>query len=529
MKTCTLLMAMAILVSVAGAAGTLPFDPGRVAEQAATARAGPPVDSGEFLIDTTPSGYSITARGGPAGPPAIAFGDGVYLVCWKTTVGSDTLFAARVSASGVLLDSEALVIGATSSTGWGCAVAYGGSVFLVAWEHSGYSIRAARVSLAGQVLDPGGFTLSRGGQSRQEPALAFNGDAFLVGWRSSQNYVTTIRGCVVLPDGSIINPEDIELVPRTSRLHDHMHPSIASCGSQFLLAWASTMTGDTALWAKRFDSAGTPLDTAPIQLCVEGQAGNEPAAASGAGSYLVVWRTCEPFNPNLAGKRVSPDGAVLDRELIVISEAWLRQEQPSVSFVGPDYVVTWQDGRNGYPDIYAARVTPAGALLDPEGIPVCVADSSQEMPAIACAGDSGGLIAWQDRRIRQGGPFIRAVRIDSLGRPTGPEILVGGDPLPAGFEESRGAPRLSIRLGTIHRRQTGGMRLAIPHLLTEGEARICIFGARGTLVCALSVQTGTNAVWRYQDRAGRPVPAGTYVLRARVDGHLFERKFILVE
>jgi len=412
--------------AAAGGAAEFPFDPGRIAQHVASARAGLPIDSGEFLIDTTPTGYTVMSRGGPAGYPAVAFGGGIYLVCWKTLVGSDTLFAARVSASGVLLDTEALLIGATSSTGRVCAVAYGDSVFLIAWEHSGYSIRAARVSLAGQVLDPGGFELSRTGRYRQEPALAFNGTAFLVGWRSYENYVATIRGCLVLPDGSIVNPQDIELVPRTSWLHDHVHPSIASSGNEFLLTWTSTMTGDTTVWAKRVDGEGVVIDTTPIPLCREGHDGKEATVAFGSGSYLVAWRRAAEGLADIVGARILSDGTVIDRDPFVICVEPGAQMMPRIAFSRGLHYVTWQDSRNGYNDVYAARVTPSGLVLDPQGIPVCTADSGQEVPAIACAGDSGGMVAWLDLRVRQNGPVIHAVRVDSLGRPTGPEIQPGG-------------------------------------------------------------------------------------------------------
>jgi hypothetical protein len=45
--------------------------------------------------------------------------------------------------------------------------------------------------------------------------------------------------------------------------------------------------------------------------------------------------------------------------------------------------VVWQDQRSGSDDIYGARVTPAGAVLDTAGIAISAAADSQSTPALA--------------------------------------------------------------------------------------------------------------------------------------------------
>ena len=46
------------------------------------------------------------------------------------------------------------------------------------------------------------------------------------------------------------------------------------------------------------------------------------------------------------------------------------QTAPAVAWSGTNHLVVWTDFRGGrnYPDVYGARVTGAGELLDPAGI-----------------------------------------------------------------------------------------------------------------------------------------------------------------
>src|SRR5689334_16013593 len=63
-----------------------------------------------------------------------------------------------------------------------------------------------------------------------------------------------------------------------------------------------------------------------------------------------------------------------------------QEEVVSASGAGV-HLVVWRDSRNGtVGDIYAARVSAAGVVLDPTGIPVCAADGEQDKPAVAFDG-----------------------------------------------------------------------------------------------------------------------------------------------
>ena len=74
-----------------------------------------------------------------------------------------------------------------------------------------------------------------------------------------------------------------------------------------------------------------------------------------------------------------------------------NESAPAVTFDGVNYVVAWSDLRGVTADIYAARVTPAGVVLDPAGLRVSSGTAAETFPTVASL-DGGSLIAWQDSR-----------------------------------------------------------------------------------------------------------------------------------
>ena len=99
-------------------------------------------------------------------------------------------------------------------------------------------------------------------------------------------------------------------------------------------------------------------------------------------NFLVVWadgRSGPSYD--IYGARVSRAGAVLDGAGIPISTAANDQFAPAVAFDGTNFLVVWTDGRSGASyDIYGARVSRAGAVLDGAGIPISTAANEPGRP-----------------------------------------------------------------------------------------------------------------------------------------------------
>jgi hypothetical protein len=148
--------------------------------------------------------------------------------------------------------------------------------------------------------------------------------------------------------------------------------------------------------------------------------GGKPAIASDGINFLVVWgdsRDLGTNGPDIYGARVAPDGTVLDPGGFPIS-TFANQDPspgaqyvPSVAFDGTNYLVVWVAHRPPDSDfeVYAARVTPGGTVLDPGGIPITSGASPLRMPSIAFDG-TNYLVTW-----RTASSEIRAARVTPAG------------------------------------------------------------------------------------------------------------------
>src|SRR5207244_8457281 len=119
--------------------------------------------------------------------------------------------------------------------------------------------------------------------------------------------------------------------------------------------------------------------------------------------YLAVWedhRDLSTRGADVYGARVTSDGVVLETGGFAISFANGDQKNPAVASNGKDYLVVWEDSRNSGTagiDIYGARVTGEGLVAELNGIGISLAVRDQVSPAIASDG-SDYFVVWADIR-----------------------------------------------------------------------------------------------------------------------------------
>jgi hypothetical protein len=284
------------------------------------------------------------------------------------------------------------------------AIAFDGTNYLIAWQdgRSGAAdIYGARVSPAGAVLDPDGIAISTAAGEQEVPALAFDGTNYLVVWRDGRSGNWDIYGARVSPAGAVLDPGGIAISTAPGFQH---YPALAFDGTNYLVAWQDGRSGaGDDIYSSRVSPAGAVLD--PGGIAISTAAGNQggPALAFDGANYLVAWGDWRSGAGDIYGTRVSPVGAVLDPGGIAISTAPIYQVSPALAFDGTNYLVAWQDGRSGGTefDIYGARVSPAGAVLDPGGIPISTAPRYQFLPPALAFDGSNYLVAWTDWRSGQ--------------------------------------------------------------------------------------------------------------------------------
>lgn len=123
-----------------------------------------------------------------------------------------------------------------------------------------------------------------------------------------------------------------------------------------------------------------------------------PAIASDGTNSLVVWVHKGSATWDIYGILIDENGNAIDPFGIPICTAIYRQVSPAVAFNGSYYLVAWTDERNGTDyNIYGTRISLDGQVLDPAGIPICTADSSQRVPSVTSDG-TNFLVVWYDER-----------------------------------------------------------------------------------------------------------------------------------
>jgi hypothetical protein len=175
---------------------------------------------------------------------------------------------------------------------------------------------------------------------------------------------------------------------------------LAWSGANYLAVWMDDRTDDGDIYGARVGQDGSVLDSGGFVIYAATSDQGEPAVAFDGTNYLVVWTGYSGDGNDIYGARVTVGGSVLDPSGIVISGADQDQRSPSVVFDGTTYLVAWQDGRLGYDyyDIYGARLWPNGALIDADGFVITAASGPQECPALAHGSDRAVLIGYSSFR-----------------------------------------------------------------------------------------------------------------------------------
>jgi hypothetical protein len=387
-----------------------------------------------------PTGIAISTATDEQSLPAVAWNGANFLVVWSDHRSGTNydIYGARVSATGSVLDATGIPVSAAANSQSSPAVAWNGTNFLVVWDDwrsgSCCDVYGARVSGAGSVLDAAGLAISTAAGGQTEPELAWNGTNFLVVWqdgRSGGFVEADIYGTRVSAAGSVLDSTGIAI---STSANDQTSPAVAWNGTDFLVVWADRRSGTNYdIYGARVSATGSVLDATGIPISTAANSQSLPAVAWNGTNFLVVWsdaRTDVDFT-DIFGARVSATGSVLDATGIPISTAASSQSSPAVAWNGTDFLVVWEDGRSGSfidSDIYGARVSTAGSVLDATGIPITTASFVQYAPAVAWNGITF-LVVWSD--LRSGSSFdIYGARVNGTGSvldPTGLAISSAAD------------------------------------------------------------------------------------------------------
>ncbi len=333
--------------------------------------------------------------------PSVAF-DGIsYLVVWTDgRNGSSDVYGARVSQVGAVLDPTGIVISTEINNQEYPVVAFDGTNYLVAWtdyRHSPYysSIYGARVNRTGIILDTNGIAISTSSLYQEFPCVAFDGTNYLVVWHDGRGSSFDIYGARVNQAGIVIDSTGLLI---SNALCNQYNPLVAFDGTNYFVIWQDSRGSRLDIYGARVNQAGVVLDTNGFVLSLTANEQELPCLIFGGVNYMMVWQDYRHVRYNIYGARINQAGTILDTNGIALSTAVSHQLFPSVAFDGINYLLVWQDWRNGSNyDIYGVRINQFGTILDSVGIPISTAASNQSSPSLAFDG-TNYLVVWQDRR-----------------------------------------------------------------------------------------------------------------------------------
>src|SRR5438128_8621996 len=133
---------------------------------------------------------------------------------------------------------------------------------------------------------------------------------------------------------------------------------------------------------------------------------------------------------DIYGVQLSPTGEMANPNGIPICRTpGLQRSAPAVGANGSGYFVAWEDYRNfnggAQYDVYGARITSAGIVLDTNGIPIATGPLQYFLalgsPAVG-ASQNDFLIVWENQKAAFSGPInINGTLVSSAGAVAHPD------------------------------------------------------------------------------------------------------------
>ncbi len=179
---------------------------------------------------------------------------------------------------------------------------------------------------------------------------------------------------------------------------------IADSSGGAIIAWQDSRTGGSLdIYVQKLNSDGyiqwtgngVPICTGQTSVVLGHM------VSDGDGGAIITWQDRRNFYNDIFAQRVGSDGTIQwAANGVAVCTAIMHQENPSISYDGAGgAIIAWQDDRNNMDDIYAQRLDASGsAQWTPDGIVIYENEQQQRYPQLIEDGSGGAIIAWADRR-----------------------------------------------------------------------------------------------------------------------------------
>lgn len=321
--------------------------------------------------------------------------DGSLIVFESRTSGQQRVLAQRMNGAGQAVGPLVEIVAGSDVVNPNAA--WNGSTWMITWD-TGTGVKARRYDATLAPIDAAPIAVMNGMRSD----VAAQGDVFLVTALNNPTYFQFLEVYsrrVSATSGAVLDANSV-FVGSTYAVDQQV---IAFDGG-FLVTWQRNWSHDNP-WCDVFMRKVSVNNVPGAQVStVSSSVYNQlPRVAASANTLMVTWHSgpSYQFAENVVARAYANDLTPLGTVFSVSSAAY-SQVAPSIAWNGDEFIVAWQDSRmaegihDHRTDVYAARVSEFGVVLDPNGVVVADDLAPEAFTALAPLAQGSALLAFSD-------------------------------------------------------------------------------------------------------------------------------------
>ena len=366
-------------------------------------------------VQWTVNGIVICTENNTQSSPQISSdGNGGAIITWndrRNELDYD-IYAQKINSTG---DVQWTVDGVAISTANESQVvpqiySDGNGGAIITWTDyrngKNYDIFVQRINSSGNVIwNANGTAICTLGGDQIFPKIYSDGaGGAIITWEDSRGADSDIYAQRIDSTGNVMwNANGTAISTANNK---QWYPQITSDGAEgAIITWSDYRSGTNYdIYAQRIDSTGNVMWFANgTEISTAGNSQKVPQICSdGAGGAIITWKDSRSgSNYDIYAQRIDSTGDVKwATNGVVICIAIDDQLAPQISSDGAGgAIITWDDKRSDWNDIYAQRIDSTGDVKwTVDGVAICTAELSQRHPQIYSDEDGGAIITWSDER-----------------------------------------------------------------------------------------------------------------------------------